>query len=100
VDPAIDAAFPGRRAARVIVHVAGGRRFEFLQPTRKGDPDLPLTDEELVDKYRELASPVLGRARAEGLLDTLWSLETLESTRDLAPGARGARAATPTEVGR
>jgi 2-methylcitrate dehydratase PrpD len=100
VDPAIDAAFPGRRAARVIVHAAGGRRFEFLQPTRKGDPDLPLTDAELEDKYRELASPVLGRARAGVLLDTLWSLETLDSTRDLAPEACGARVATPSEVGR
>jgi 2-methylcitrate dehydratase PrpD len=100
VDPAIDAAFPGRRAARVIVHLAGGRRVEFLQPTRKGDPDLPLTDEELVEKYRELAAPVLGGARAEALLDTLWSLESLDSTRELAPEARGALAATASEVGR
>lgn len=92
--PELDAGFPGRRAARVIVHVRGGGRFEHLQPTRKGDPDLPLTDAELDDKYRELAVPVIGRERAASLLETLWALEEVESARSIDPGTSRSRAAT------
>lgn len=86
-DPEIDAVFPGQRAARVIVHTKGGRRLEFFQPTRKGDPDLPLTDSELNNKYRELAIPVVGTDRGERLLEALWSLDSLDTTRDVELGA-------------
>jgi 2-methylcitrate dehydratase PrpD len=74
VDAELDATFPRQRAARVAITVRG-RREELLQPTRKGDPDLPLSDAELADKYRELAAPVLGKAEAESLLKRLWRLE-------------------------
>jgi 2-methylcitrate dehydratase PrpD len=74
VDAELDAAFPGQRAARVAI-TARGRREELLQPTRKGDPDLPLSDAELEDKYMELAAPVIGRAAAQELLARLWRLE-------------------------
>src|SRR5204863_2549634 len=59
IDPQLDAAFPGQRAARVAI-TAGGRREEFLQPTRKGDPEMPLSDRELEAKFLELAAPVAG----------------------------------------
>jgi hypothetical protein len=78
----------------VIVHVRGGGRFEHLQPTRKGDPDLPLTDAELDDKYRELAVPVIGSERAASLLETLWALEEVESARSIDPGTSRSHAAT------
>jgi len=74
VDPELDAAFPGQRAARVAI-TAGGRREEFLQPTRKGDPEMPLSDRELEAKFVELAAPVAGKARAKKLLERLWHLE-------------------------
>ena len=75
LDPELDAAFPNQRAARVTIETRDGRRMEHLQPTRKGDPDAPLTDTELDDKYLELATPVLGDARARTLLAQLWKLE-------------------------
>ncbi len=76
VDPALDAAFPGQRAARVEFEWADGRKVEWLQPTRKGDPDAPLTDAELSAKFIELAGPVLGEPMAQDRLRALWSLET------------------------
>src|SRR5712691_1084739 len=75
VDPELDAAFPAQRAARVAIEARNGRRGERLQPTRKGDPDAPLSDAELEHKYLELASPVLGEERARKLLARLWRLE-------------------------
>ena len=75
LDPEIDAAFPGRRAARVDVTLHDGRRFTHFQPDRKGDPELPLSDAELGDKLIELASPVIGADPARTLLDKLWTLD-------------------------
>jgi len=74
LDPELDATFPRQRAARVAI-TARGRREELLQPTRKGDPDMPLSDAELEDKFRELAFPVLGKQGAQSLLARLWKLE-------------------------
>ena len=39
------------RAARVAIETHDGRSEDFLQPTRKGDPEAPLTDAELDDKF-------------------------------------------------
>jgi 2-methylcitrate dehydratase PrpD len=71
LDPELDATFPRQRAARVAIE-ARGRREEWLQPTRKGDPDAPLTDAELEEKFLELASPVVGEQRAKARLSELW----------------------------
>ncbi len=75
VDVELDASFPGQRAARIAITTTDGRRGEHLQPTRKGDPDLPLSDGELEDKFLELAAPVLGEAAARTLVARLWKLE-------------------------
>ncbi len=74
LDPELDATFPRQRAARVAIE-ARGRREEWLQPTRKGDPDAPLTDAELEEKFLELASPVLGERGAKAQLSDLWKTQ-------------------------
>ncbi len=63
------------RAARVTVAVRNGQVFEKFAPCRKGDPEAPLTDADLNDKFVELASPVIGAAPARLLLDQLWQME-------------------------
>lgn len=94
VDPEADARFPQQRAAIVTVETVDGRVLEHFQPTRKGDPDQPLTDAELTAKYVELVSPVIGEDRTDALLKSLWSLEEVSST-DLVAGPP----LTPTPVG-
>jgi len=75
LDRDLDAAFPAKRQARVAI-TARGRREEFLQPTRKGDPEMPLSERELEQKFMELAAPVAGADAATKLLERLWRLET------------------------
>ena len=83
VDPELDARFPGQRAARVRFTTTDGRQGEYLQPTRKGDPEQPLTDDDLSGKFMELATPVLGAARAGALLVNLWALDECARVSDL-----------------
>jgi 2-methylcitrate dehydratase PrpD len=75
VDQELDAAFPGQRAARVVIETRDGRHLEHLQPNRKGDPELPLSDRELEGKFLELASPVIGAAQSQALLASIWALD-------------------------
>jgi 2-methylcitrate dehydratase PrpD len=92
-DAGLSKGYPTQRAAQVEIETTDGRRHAHFQPTRKGDPEMPLTDEELDDKFLELAVPVIGDAPARTLRDQLWALDTLKNC-ELACGTKpAARAA-------
>ncbi len=92
-DPELSRNFPRQRAARVEIETTDGRKLSHFQETRKGDPEMPLTDAELNDKYVELVAPVLGDAGARALLKDLWALETLKSVEFEYSGRAAVRAA-------
>jgi 2-methylcitrate dehydratase PrpD len=79
LDPVVDAAFPTRRGARVSITLRDGRQLTLLQPDRKGDPELPLSDADLEGKLMELATPVIGEAQARALLARIWQLHQSEN---------------------
>jgi 2-methylcitrate dehydratase PrpD len=90
VDPQAEAVYPRQRAATVTLRTRAGQVLSEHAPTRKGDPDNPLSDEELSDKFNELASPIFGAAPARELLAVLWRLDELGdlSTLPLPPVVR------------
>ena len=49
--------------------------MKHFQPTRKGDPEMPLSDDEVNEKFLELAMPVIGEVKSRELLEALWSLD-------------------------
>ncbi len=83
VDEGCQAAFPGARSARVEIETEDGRILNHFAPTRRGDPDSPLSDDDIADKFRDLAVPVIGTRGAARLLERLWSLETVTAMSDL-----------------
>lgn len=56
--------FPAERWARVRIALADGRTLVSKPARARGNPENPLSDDELRAKYRELAVPVLGAERA------------------------------------
>jgi 2-methylcitrate dehydratase PrpD len=98
-DPELSKGYPTQRAAQVEIETNDGRKLAHFQPYRKGDPELPLSDDELNDKFLELASPVLGDGGARALLAQLWRTEKLPSVDFDAQGAsRKAAPARTSEV--
>lgn len=83
VHPELDAQFPGQRAALVTLFTKDGQAHTFLQPTRKGDPDMALTDAELQDKFDELVVPVLGAQQAQAIAQVLWNLQAQSAVSSL-----------------
>jgi 2-methylcitrate dehydratase PrpD len=89
-DPELSKAFPRQRAARVEIELADGRRLSHFQETRKGDPEMPLSDEDLNGKFIELVAPVIGESAARSLLAALWQTERLQEVDFEPERERGA----------
>ncbi|GJD52110.1 hypothetical protein OPKNFCMD_4872 [Methylobacterium crusticola] len=82
-DPALTAQLPGLRPARVSVTLADGRRLTAETLTNRGDAEDPYADAEVVDKFRDLARPVWGTARAEAVVRAVAELDRAEDLRPL-----------------
>ena len=76
-DPALDAAYPRRWPHRIVVAMRDGRRVTL-------ESDLPPAADRatIIAKFRALAAPVLGAARAEEIVGAVARLESLP---DLGP---------------
>lgn len=68
--------YPGKRMANLIVTTDDGKEFIHFQRTRKGDPEDPLSDSELIEKYDELGSGVIPKSTLEQVKSNiLWGNE-------------------------
>ncbi len=70
-----EAAFPSHRSASVEVELVDGQLLRHHAPTRKGDPDYPLSDQELEDKFNELAGIVFDEPKREEIIKKVWHLD-------------------------
>lgn len=70
-DAELAAAYPKKRMAKLVVRLKDGRQINHFQQTRKGDPEDPLSDAELVAKYDELAGSVLAPEKLSALCQTV-----------------------------
>jgi 2-methylcitrate dehydratase PrpD len=86
IDPDCAAAFPAQRSAKVELRLKDGRVLTRHQKTRRGDPDAPLSDQDLSDKFLELTTDVIGAPAARALLDALWHGSTLPGAVSRAGG--------------
>ena len=89
VDTSLDAVYPRFWPARVEVETTGGARYSRRIDTPKGDPENPLTDPELDEKFLALTSSILGSAQASLLLARLRGVEQLTDMSRLFAGIRG-----------
>ena len=83
VDPELDAHYPRQRRARVTITDTSGHTHSHQRNTRKGDPDDPLTDDEVDAKFVELVTPILGDGQARAFLGDLRSLPDLDDVRSV-----------------
>lgn len=65
--------FPSERGTKVRLRLHNGGDFYHYQKTRHGDPDDPMTDDELIDKFRELAVARIGPLSADALTQAILS---------------------------
>ncbi len=83
-DPAYNEAFPDARFARVVLELTDGRRLESAATEASGDPHIPMSDDQILDKYHAFAGPVLGAERSEAIEAAVAGLGSSHSIEDLA----------------
>src|SRR6185369_16583214 len=83
-DESLAALLPARVAIVEVGLREGARHSERVDAVR-GTVRNPMTREEVVAKALHLIEPVLGRKRADRVIETLLALETLRDVRTLRP---------------
>ncbi|HEX6004747.1 MAG TPA: MmgE/PrpD family protein [Burkholderiales bacterium] len=84
VDPEIEKmGAPFRHAARVRVTTRDGRTLEKFSLHRRGSPEIPLTAEDIVYKFRQVVGSCIPDTRASRIVDLVRNLERLDDTREL-----------------
>ena len=83
LDPELNARAPQQLPARVRLLLKDGRRLEHLVLSAKGDPEAPLTEAELTDKFATLAAGTPYAARADELVSTVTGLIDRPDARGL-----------------
>jgi 2-methylcitrate dehydratase PrpD len=73
-DPALTAQLPGLRPARLRVTLADGSTHAAEVTTNRGDTEDPYTEAEVRAKFRDLADPVYGAARAQAIEEAVMTL--------------------------
>lgn len=70
-------------AATVVITLTDGRQVTYSVTHNKGTPGSPLTDDEMAQKFLDLAEPVLGRDDAGSVLAACWDVEMLDDMGQL-----------------
>ena len=77
-DPELDREFPKKWPARVAVTTTDGRIFEHHLEYPKGDPENPLSWDELIAKFTSLASQVLPKSQCDKIVSLVRRLDQLD----------------------
>ena len=83
-DPRIDARRPRREAIIELALNDGTELNQWVHDVR-GTTENPMTRQEVVDKARDLISPVLGPATCSRLIEKVFALDSLRDIRELRP---------------
>ena len=67
----------------VSLRTADGRTIERTVPYPKGEPENPMTWDEMQAKFTEWSEPVIGPGRAAQVIESVASLESLSSVSEL-----------------
>ena len=82
-DIRIEKNFPAEWASNVQVHLTNGKQFEKYVRFPKGDPENPLTWEELSAKFESLALRVLPRDRCEQITNMVGEIQPSSDLRKI-----------------
>jgi 2-methylcitrate dehydratase len=76
--------FPESNRFRIEVTMRDGEKVVREIDHAKGDPQNPMTDQEIETKFGKLAAPVMSQQQMERALDRLWHLESMRDMGDVS----------------
>jgi 2-methylcitrate dehydratase PrpD len=83
-DDELTRVMPSRQGI-VEIKMRDGRQLRLHTKAVRGTSDSPMTRTEVDEKSYDLLAPIVGKARARKLCDSVWNLEKLADARKLRP---------------
>lgn len=81
-NPEIDGLFPKVKRAIATLTTHDGRRFSETVDHAKGSPQNPLSDDELVAKFRANAKHVISKRRQDEIIEATWDFDRFADVGD------------------
>ena len=80
IDPQFESEFPAKATAEVMVETTSGKSFRSGRIEAPWEPpDTLPSDDDLENKFRWLAEPVVGKGAAARLVENIWAADQLTS---------------------
>lgn len=84
IDPEADALYPEAYLATLIATLNDGRKFESRVDYPKGDPENPVTTEEIVNKFDVLTENLFDRGKRRKIVEELKAVEERDNIAEIA----------------
>lgn len=81
VNPELDRTFPKQWCATAEIDTSDGRRYTAMIEYPKGDPENPLSWEELTEKFHHLSGMFWSRKRRDEMIDEVRHLERIQNMK-------------------
>lgn len=76
-DPSLDHLYPDKMPSIVEVRTVEGKLLTCRVDYRRGDPQNPLSDKDIEDKFMALSAKHLSKAAARKICDAVWGLDKM-----------------------
>ena len=80
-DPDLEKTFPKQWGATAEIFTKDGERYFAKVAYCKGDPENPLSWEEMIEKFHDLSSRLMTKERRLKIVDQVRSLEAIRNLR-------------------
>jgi len=84
-NPEIDAIFPNVKRAIVTITTEDGRTFKKQEDSARGEPNRPLSEEELIAKFHANAQVALSKRQREELIQATLTIDHCKNVRKYVP---------------
>jgi 2-methylcitrate dehydratase PrpD len=84
LDEELDKLYDSKWPALVEIELEDGKKYSSQVDWPKGEPEVPMTDEEIRRKFVSIASTVIGKDKADRVLSVIEDLENLSEISVLA----------------
>jgi len=82
-DPELTNSYPAKWPARVEIITSDGRTLKGASDYPKGDPENPLSEEELFQKFKSLTDGLISNTASEAIIERVMNMESISDVGEI-----------------
>jgi len=85
-DPELTRLYPQKWPTRVEIELTNGRRYSGYCEYPKGDPENPISEKELIEKFNKLCADIITKDEKDRIIDLALNLEKVDDVTNIFQG--------------